>query len=138
MVDAGLVVGGSNGINASTHPMIMLLQIAIASYSSCKKLSLQRGDKVLLANIGYDTTAVVVQEWFGCEGAYNFKLFRNLMHSPSGLGRTHWQKEFIEFLCQKIVENTIGSKVVAYSRVKAVVCLVCPNARGKSQHQRVS
>jgi hypothetical protein len=35
-------------------------------------------------------------------------------------------------------ENTIGSKVVAYSRVRAVVSLVCPSARGKSQHLRVS
>jgi hypothetical protein len=35
-------------------------------------------------------------------------------------------------------ENTIGSKVVAYSRVRAVVSLVCPSARGKSQHPRVS
>ncbi len=30
------------------------------------------------------------------------------------------------------VEYTIGSKVVAYSRVRAVVSLVCPSARGKS------
>jgi hypothetical protein len=35
-------------------------------------------------------------------------------------------------------ENTIGSKVVAYSQVRVVVSLVCPSARGKSQHQRVS
>ncbi len=35
-------------------------------------------------------------------------------------------------------EYTIGSKVVAYSRVQAVVSLVCPSARGKSQHPRVS
>jgi hypothetical protein len=35
-------------------------------------------------------------------------------------------------------EYTIGSKVVAYSRVWAVVSLVCPSARGKSQHPRVS
>jgi hypothetical protein len=102
MVDAGLVVGGSNGMNASTHPVIMLPQIDVASYSSCEKLSLQRGDEVLLANIGYDTTDVVVQEWVGCEGAYNFKLFKNLMHSPSGRERTHGEKEFIQFLCQKI------------------------------------
>jgi hypothetical protein len=34
-------------------------------------------------------------------------------------------------------EYTIGSKVVAYSRVQAVVSLVCPSARGKSQHLRV-
>jgi hypothetical protein len=36
------------------------------------------------------------------------------------------------------VEYTIGSKVVAYSRVRAVVSLVCLSARGKSQHPRVS
>jgi hypothetical protein len=35
-------------------------------------------------------------------------------------------------------EYTIGSKVVAYSRVRAVVSLVCPSARGKSEHPRVS
>jgi hypothetical protein len=35
-------------------------------------------------------------------------------------------------------EYTIGSKVVAYSRVRAVVSLVCPSALGKSQHPRVS
>ncbi len=31
MVDAGLVVGGSNGINASTHPVILVLQTVAAS-----------------------------------------------------------------------------------------------------------
>ncbi|KAH9548261.1 hypothetical protein CY35_11G078900 [Sphagnum magellanicum] len=102
MVDAGLVVGGSNGINASTHPVIMVLQTDAASYWSCQKLSLQRGDKVFLANIGYDTTDVVVQEWVGCEGAYNFKVFKDLMHSSSGLGRIHVEKQFIELVCQKI------------------------------------
>jgi hypothetical protein len=35
-------------------------------------------------------------------------------------------------------EYIIGSKVVAYSRVRAVVSLVCQSARGKSQHPRVS
>ncbi len=103
MVDAGLVAGGSNGINASTHPVIMVLQTDAASYWSCEKLSLQRGDKVLLANIGYDTTDVVLQEWVGCESAYNFKVFKDLRHSPSGLcGRIHVEKQIIEFLCQKV------------------------------------
>jgi hypothetical protein len=35
-------------------------------------------------------------------------------------------------------EYTIGSKVVAYSRVRAVVCLVVQSARGLSSHPRVS
>jgi hypothetical protein len=39
---------------------------------------------------------------------------------------------------RRAAENTIGSKVVAYSQVRAVVSLVCPSARGKSQHPRVS
>ncbi|KAH9548265.1 hypothetical protein CY35_11G079000 [Sphagnum magellanicum] len=102
MEDAGLVVGRSNGINASTYPVIMFLETDAASYWSCKKLSLQRGDKVLLANIGYDTTDVVVQEWVGREGAYNFKVFKDLIHSSSGLGRIHVEKQIIEFLCQKL------------------------------------
>jgi hypothetical protein len=38
----------------------------------------------------------------------------------------------------RAAENTTGSKVVAYSRVRAVVSLVCPSAHGKSQHPRVS
>jgi hypothetical protein len=102
MVDAGLVAGDSNGINASTHPVIMVLETDAASYWSCEKLSLQLGDKVLLANIGYDTTDVVLQAWVGCEGAYNCKVFKDLIHSSSGLGRIHVEKQYIEFLCQKI------------------------------------
>jgi hypothetical protein len=39
---------------------------------------------------------------------------------------------------QRITEYTIGSKVVAYSRVRAVVCLVVRSARGLSQHPKVS
>jgi hypothetical protein len=35
-------------------------------------------------------------------------------------------------------EYTIGSKVVAYSRVRAMVSFVCSSACGKSQHPRVS
>jgi hypothetical protein len=35
-------------------------------------------------------------------------------------------------------EYTLRSKVVAYSRVRAVVCLVVQSARGLSQHPRVS
>jgi hypothetical protein len=38
----------------------------------------------------------------------------------------------------RVTEYTIGSKVVAYSRIRAVVCLVVQNARGLSPHPRVS
>jgi hypothetical protein len=39
---------------------------------------------------------------------------------------------------RSVTEYTIGSMVVAYSRVRAVVCLVVQSARGLSQHRRVS
>ncbi len=39
---------------------------------------------------------------------------------------------------RSVTEYTIGSKVVAYSRVRAVVCFVVQSARGLSQHPRVS
>jgi hypothetical protein len=39
---------------------------------------------------------------------------------------------------RSVTEYTIGSKVVAYSRVRAVVSLVVQSARGLSQHPRVS
>jgi hypothetical protein len=39
---------------------------------------------------------------------------------------------------RSVTEYTIGSKVVAYSRVRAVMCLVVQSARGLSQHPRVS
>jgi hypothetical protein len=39
---------------------------------------------------------------------------------------------------QSVTEYTIGSKVVAYSRVRAVVCFVVQSARGLSQHPSVS
>jgi hypothetical protein len=38
---------------------------------------------------------------------------------------------------RSVIEYTIGSKVVAYSRVRAVVNQVSPIARGLSQHPRV-
>jgi hypothetical protein len=63
--------------------------------------------------------------------------------SPAGtISRLHFGS--LRNLChldaplRRVVENTIGSKVVAYSQVRAVVNFVCPSARGKSQHQRVS
>jgi hypothetical protein len=39
---------------------------------------------------------------------------------------------------RRVTEYTIGSKVVAYSRVRAMVCLVVQSARGLSQHPKVS
>ncbi len=42
------------------------------------------------------------------------------------------------WVLRRVTEYTIGSKVVAYSQVRAVVCLVVQSARGLSQHPRVS
>jgi hypothetical protein len=42
------------------------------------------------------------------------------------------------WVLRSVTEYTIGSKVVVYPRVRAVVCLVVQNARGLSQHPRVS
>jgi hypothetical protein len=39
---------------------------------------------------------------------------------------------------RRVIEYTIGNKVVDYSRVRAVVCLVVQSARGLSPHPRVS
>jgi hypothetical protein len=39
---------------------------------------------------------------------------------------------------RRAAENTIRSKVVTYSQVRAMMSLVCLNTCGKSQHQRVS
>jgi hypothetical protein len=42
------------------------------------------------------------------------------------------------WVLRRVTKYTIGSKVVAYSRVWAMVCLVVQSARGLSQHPRVS
>jgi hypothetical protein len=42
------------------------------------------------------------------------------------------------WVLRSVTEYTIGNKVVAYSRVRAVVCLVVQSACGLSQHPRVS
>jgi hypothetical protein len=42
------------------------------------------------------------------------------------------------WVLRSVTEYTIGSKVVAYSRVRAVVSQVSPIASGLSQHSRVS
>ncbi len=53
--------------------------------------------------------------------------------------RESWDKKAISMWAPwRGAEYTIGSKGVAYSRVRAVVSLVCPSARGLSQHPRVS
>jgi hypothetical protein len=53
---------------------------------------------------------------------------------PGGLGKSDIRAR----VPRRVTEYTIGSKVVAYTQVRAVVCLVVQSARGLSQHPRVS
>jgi hypothetical protein len=55
----------------------------------------------------------------------------------SGLG-VPGKSDIRAWVPRSVTEYTIGSKVVAYSRVRAVVCFVVQSARGLSQHPRVS
>jgi hypothetical protein len=54
--------------------------------------------------------------------------------NPGVLGKS----DIWAWVPRRVTEYTIGSKVVAYSRVRAVVSQVNPIARGLSQHPRVS
>jgi hypothetical protein len=54
------------------------------------------------------------------------------------ISRVPGKSDIQAWVPRRVTEYTIGSKVVAYSRVRAVVSLVCSSARRKSQHPRVS
>jgi hypothetical protein len=56
------------------------------------------------------------------------------MGVPGVLGKS----DIRAWVPRRVTKYTIGSKVVAYSRVRAVVCLVVQSARGLSQHPRAS
>jgi molecular chaperone DnaK (HSP70) len=103
MVDAGLVVGRPDAKKASPHPLVMVLEPEAASchcHRNLKQLRLQRGDKLLVADIGGGTADIVVQEWVGDED--NFKV-KEVTRSTGGLcGGTYVDKQFIATLCQKI------------------------------------
>jgi hypothetical protein len=86
-------------------------------------------------NFGWDLVAIQLCSW----ELWRFKVpgvpsgqFRDSISGVQGICAI-WMQPW-----RRAAENTIGSKVVAYSRVRAVMSLVCPSARGKSQHQRVS
>jgi uncharacterized Zn-finger protein len=54
------------------------------------------------------------------------------------ISRVPGKSDIRAWVPRRVTEYTIGSKVVAYSWVRAVVSLVCPSARDKSQHPKVS
>jgi hypothetical protein len=54
--------------------------------------------------------------------------------NPGVLGKS----DIRAWVPRSVTEYTIGSMVVAYSRVRAVMCFVVQSARGLSQHPRVS
>jgi hypothetical protein len=69
--------------------------------------------------------------------------FRNNFGTTSGqlrdsISGVPGKSDIRAWVSQRVTEYTIGSKVVAYSRVRAVVSLVCPSARDKSRHPKVS
>jgi hypothetical protein len=111
MADAGLVVGsgggGPNGSSqrqyASPHPLIMVLEPEAASchcHRNSEHLNLQKGDKLLVVDIGGGTSDIVVQEWVGDDDSYRV---REVTRSTGGFcGGTYVDKNFITFMSQKI------------------------------------
>jgi hypothetical protein len=59
-------------------------------------------------------------------------------HSNPGVPGVPGKSDIRAWVPRSVTDYTIGSKVVAYSQVQAVVCLVVQSARGLSQHPRVS
>jgi hypothetical protein len=58
--------------------------------------------------------------------------------SNPGVPRVPGKSDIRAWVLRSVIEYTIGNKVVAYSRVRAVVCLVVQSACDLSQHPRVS
>ncbi|CAK9875042.1 unnamed protein product [Sphagnum jensenii] len=111
MVDAGLVVGSAGGgpkgssqrQYASPHPLIMVLEPEAASchcHRNSEHLNLQKGDKLLVVDIGGGTSDIVVQEWVGDDDRYRV---REVTRSTGGFcGGTYVDKNFITLMSQKI------------------------------------
>ncbi|CAK9224696.1 unnamed protein product [Sphagnum troendelagicum] len=111
MADAGLVVGSAGGgpkgssqrQYASPHPLIMVLEPEAAScycHGNSEHLNLQKGDKLLVVDIGGGTSDIVVQEWVGDDDSYRV---REVTCSTGGFcGGTYVDKNFITFMSQKI------------------------------------
>jgi hypothetical protein len=58
--------------------------------------------------------------------------------SNPGVPGVPGKSDIREWVPRRVTKYTIGSKVVVYSRVRAVVSQVSPIARGLSQHPKVS
>jgi hypothetical protein len=58
--------------------------------------------------------------------------------SNPGVSEVPGKSDIRAWVPRSVIEYTIGSKVVAYSRVRVVVSQVSPIARGLSQHLKVS
>jgi hypothetical protein len=63
---------------------------------------------------------------------------RQFRDSNPGVPGVPGKSDIRAWVPRSVTEYTIGSKVVAYSRVRAVVSQVSPIARGLAQHPRVS
>jgi hypothetical protein len=109
MADAGLVVGSGGGAPngssqrqyASPHPLIMVLEPEAASCHCLREsehLNLQKGDKLLVVDIGGGTSDIV--EWVGDDDSYRV---REVTRSTGGFcGGTYVDRNFITFMSQKI------------------------------------
>jgi hypothetical protein len=64
--------------------------------------------------------------------------FRDSNPGVPGVPGVPGKSDIRAWVPQRVTEYTIGSKVVAYSRVQAVVCLVVQSAHGLSQQPKVS
>lgn len=101
MVDAGLVgLGGIDAVNVVLEPEAASFHCHEILRRDRKEYSLDKDDKILVADIGGGTVDIVVQEMIG-----NRQTFRvqELTESSGGLcGGTHVDDSFMKFLSQKI------------------------------------
>lgn len=105
MTAAGLV----DGVDGSSHPLVMVLEPEAASFHCHKAMSEQRlevGDKLLVADIGGGTADIVVQEVVSVENNSGRKpsyRVKEVTISSGGLcGGSYVDMRFIEFLHTKI------------------------------------
>lgn len=104
MTAAGLV----NGVEGSSHPLVVVLEPEAAAFHCHEVMSeqaLEVGDKLLVADIGGGTADIVVQEVVSVENQHQRSGYRvkEVTMSSGGLcGGTYVDKRFMEFLHTKI------------------------------------
>ncbi|KAJ7539870.1 hypothetical protein O6H91_11G112700 [Diphasiastrum complanatum] len=143
---AGLVAGSACGSeDASRHPLILALEPEAASVycqQKCDSLKLEKGDKVLVADIGGGTVDIVVHEIASI--SYPHKV-REISRSSGGLcGGSFVDLSFFKFLSERIgcfsqfaIENAAEKVMIAkhwdYHKYEfdGSSCSVCLDLPGK-------